>query len=92
MTIECNLIIEHDLAIKYDLVVKHGLSIKYDFVVDLTNSKPERLSAYSPGEHPGSKCPLYSTPCKGKRLMFKDFALTGRNVSHIYVPGVLPRA
>ena len=49
LTIECNLIIEHDLAIKYDLVVKHGLSIKYDFVVDLTNSKPERLSAYSPG-------------------------------------------
>ena len=49
MTIECNLIIEHDLAIKYDLVVKHGLSIKYDFVVDLTNSKPERLSAYSLG-------------------------------------------
>ncbi len=51
--IECNLIIEHDLAIKYDLVVKHGLSIKYDFVVDLTNSKPERLSAYSPGCYPG---------------------------------------
>ena len=47
--IESNLIIEHDLAIKYDLVVKHGLSIKYDFVVDLINSKPERLLSYSPG-------------------------------------------
>ena len=35
--IECNLIIEHDLA------------IKYDFVVNLTNSKPERLLSYSPG-------------------------------------------
>ena len=47
--IECNLIIEHDLAIKYDLVVKHVLSIKDDFVVDLTNSKPERLLSYNPG-------------------------------------------
>lgn len=47
--IECNLIIEHDLAIKYDLVVKHSLAIKYDFVVDLINSKPERPLSYSPG-------------------------------------------
>ena len=52
MTIECNLIIEHDLAIKYDLVVKHGLSIKYDFVVDLINSKPERLLSFRPGVTP----------------------------------------
>ena len=52
--IECNLIIEHDL------------SIKYDFVVDLTNSKPERLSSYSPGNTPGLNVLCILRPVRAK--------------------------
>ncbi|WP_373129512.1 hypothetical protein, partial [Bacteroides clarus] len=31
------------------------------------------------------------TPCKGKRVAYKNLALTGRNVNHIHiVPGCYP--
>ena len=53
-----------------------------------------RLKAFylqARGNTPGIKSPLCLAPCKGKRFIHKDFALTGRNVNHIHiVPGCYP--
>lgn len=53
-----------------------------------------RLKAFylqARGNTPGIKSPLCLAPCKGKRFIHKDFALTGRNVNHLQYPGALPR-
>ena len=45
-----------------------------------------RLKAFylqARGNTPGIKSPLCLAPCKGKRIIHKDFALTGRNVNHL---------
>ncbi|WP_128081893.1 hypothetical protein [Bacteroides gallinarum] len=31
-----------------------------------------------------------TTYCKDKRVVYKDYALTGRNVNHIHAPGYYP--
>ena len=59
--------------------------------IGLSKLKAESLLSPSPGQRPGILQMINIAPCKGKRFIHKDFALTGRKTQRaFYTRGVTP--